>query len=145
METCCTHYNANHFQHHHRVSIIVSRFVVCILAFTSLVKEWERVYTFWHCTGFLGINLLTRPLMPLFWNSGDVCPGFQSQGRLRFFRQPLADTPLPLTVKFLPFSFSFREKIGQIIAWHPQVWSSLGNPGSTTGNRNNKFIASVYW
>ena len=41
-----------------------------------------------------------------------------------------------LSVQFLSYSWSFLEKTGQIIGWHPHLWSwglrPLGNPGSAT-------------
>ena len=48
---------------------------------------------------FVGQVLLVGPLIPLFWTSGDVSPGFQSQGR------SLACMPLsPACNEFLRFT-----------------------------------------
>ena len=45
---------------------------------------------------FVGhMSLFAGPLIPLFWTSGDICPGFQSQGgfpRLRAY-SPATDSP----------------------------------------------------
>ena len=40
------------------------------------------------------------PLIPLFWTSGDVCPGFQCQGGF-----PCLHASLPVHNRFLRFIF----------------------------------------
>ena len=60
------------------------------------MDEWKRLFLFQFCTQFMFINvgiqqtflrknlediiLFVGPLIPLFWISGDIHPGFQSQG-----------------------------------------------------------------
>ena len=43
--------------------------------------------------------LFVGPLVPLFWTSGDVCPGFQSQGGF-----PRLHASLPAHNRFLRFT-----------------------------------------
>ena len=47
---------------------------VSITSGNFLLQIWPYEY-FWRT-----YLLFVGPLIPLFWNSGDVCPGFQSQG-----------------------------------------------------------------
>ena len=45
--------------------------------------------------------------------------------------------------KFLSFSCSFREKIGQIVGWCPHLWFGvllLGNPGSVTEQHDQTVV-----
>ena len=43
----------------------------------ALLLTCEQIFFFNFCRTRV---LFVGPLIPLFWTSGDVCPGFQSQG-----------------------------------------------------------------
>ena len=57
------------------------------------------------------------PLVPLFWTSGDVCPGFQSQGGF-----PCLDASLPVHNRFLRFTSGVTPADCIEVTWQPSLF-----------------------
>ena len=71
--------------------------------------------------------LFVGPLIPLFWTSGDVCPGFQSQGG------------------FLACTLSCLCASPQIHLWCDTCWLYRGQHGSQSHSLHATEVAAVGW